>query len=506
MIFKNNTPVVITEKAIFNKQYKNPVYIVLMHSGSLMANIIKKVTNDTFSHSCIAFNSKLDPLYSFGTKGKGSSGIGFSVSDSKDKFFQTHNAYYHVYVMYVTDEALEKMKQKITYFEENSSKFKYDFSGLIDIYRGVSSEDHIYKMFCSRFVMSIINLSTTLDKVPSLWRPNDITNLENISLVNKGENFYEYDYKITEANEKAIKNGTYNEDSILEQSESSDSDYTNYSKYIISGDKKENCYDIQQDYKSRYKSFTPIFGLPNNINIDKLEDDAYKVATSSYKHNSSNNNRDYPFKFYRKLSIDEKDLFEMINTIYGIKSSFTKIYQYNFSRKNKRISIIIFTNKIESNRIETYILINDTTLKKFNYNNIITENFGYNPGMRLDTQFTKMKLSDAMLRVYGTQMPSLEHIKINKDTIGYIWIDEDKLVAILNMEDKDDDNRWITTLKITSAYESDAFYNQLIKIAIQNKATNIRVSKNNEKLQKLLKQNGFKQYDKTESMIYYERQ
>ena len=96
MIFKNNTPVVITEKAIFNKQYKNPVYIVLMHSGSLMANIIKKVTNDTFSHSCIAFNSKLDPLYSFGTKGKGSSGIGFSVSDSKDKFFQTHNAYYHV--------------------------------------------------------------------------------------------------------------------------------------------------------------------------------------------------------------------------------------------------------------------------------------------------------------------------------------------------------------------------------------------------------------------------
>ena len=66
-------------------------------------------------------------------------------------------------------------------------------------------------------------------------------------------------------------------------------------------------------------------------------------------------------------------------------------------------------------------------------------------------------------------------------------------------------SRFSTSLK-AAGKDLDGYYNQLIKIAIQNKATNIRVSKNNEKLQKLLKQNGFKQYDKTESMIYYERQ
>ena len=63
--------VTINEEAIFSKTQKNPVYIVLIHSGTPLANAIKKVTGDEFSHACISFNSKLDPLYSFGTKGKG---------------------------------------------------------------------------------------------------------------------------------------------------------------------------------------------------------------------------------------------------------------------------------------------------------------------------------------------------------------------------------------------------------------------------------------------------
>ena len=39
----------------YNKDNKKAVYIVLMHSGTPLANIIKKVTNDEFSHACISF-------------------------------------------------------------------------------------------------------------------------------------------------------------------------------------------------------------------------------------------------------------------------------------------------------------------------------------------------------------------------------------------------------------------------------------------------------------------
>ena len=77
MIFENN--VEITEKAIYNKQCKNPVYIVLMHTGTPLASAIKKIAGDQFSHACISFNSELDPLYSFGSKGDNHKGTEVQV-------------------------------------------------------------------------------------------------------------------------------------------------------------------------------------------------------------------------------------------------------------------------------------------------------------------------------------------------------------------------------------------------------------------------------------------
>lgn len=67
----NNIPIqeeYALEVAKYSDTSKYPVFVVLMHSGTILANIIKKVTNDQFSHACISFNSKLNPLYSFGRK------------------------------------------------------------------------------------------------------------------------------------------------------------------------------------------------------------------------------------------------------------------------------------------------------------------------------------------------------------------------------------------------------------------------------------------------------
>ena len=69
MIF--DPQVQISEEAIFSKDHKNPVYIVLSSGSSLFATAIKAVTKNEFSHAMIAFNFKLDPLYSFGTRPDG---------------------------------------------------------------------------------------------------------------------------------------------------------------------------------------------------------------------------------------------------------------------------------------------------------------------------------------------------------------------------------------------------------------------------------------------------
>lgn len=366
MVFKDNQEVVINEEAMYDKAtYKNPVYIVLMHSGTPLANLIKKVTKDTFSHACIAFNSKLDPLYSFGQKGdRQQTGLGFSISSPHEKFFTHYKSFYSVFVMYVTDSAMAKIKERLSYFETNVNKFKYDILGLVDIFFGKASESHTFKWFCSRFVMDLINCAQTLSKVPSLWKPQDITQLENISIVNRGFDFYKYNEKITKHNEQLIKNGTYDEDKIA------------IGEYTL--------------YDGEY------------------------------------------------ISEEVKNPYESIN---------------------------------------------------------------------MDSAFSRMKISDAVVRIYGNQIPQLGNVKITRDTLGYVWLDGNStLVGILNMEEKDDGNKWITVIRLAKPYETDNLYSQMLQTAISNRATNIKISTKAQRMPMLLKKKGFKKYKTTQDFIYYEHQ
>ena len=346
----------LTEEAVFSKDCKNPVYITLMNGKSPLADIISKATGDYFTHACISFNSALDPLYSFGSKNDIEKGMGFSIAHVKDKAISRNQPYYSVYVMYVSDSAYAAMKERLKYFEKNKNKFKYDFKGLVDIFFNRSSENHSTKYFCSRFVMDIIGQVMPLNKVASLWRPQQIESLSNISLVNRGFDLYNYDKKITERNEKLIKQGRYNEDDIIFESLGT---------------------DTQKDYKTK----------------------------------------------------------------------------------------------------DTLVL----------------------------NQYTKIKLSDAVVRVYSSKQKSLENIKINNDTKGFIWVDNSNncVVAVVNTEEKDDGYRWITTFEVFTPYKGKGLSHQLLKvITTELKATNLEVSEDNDLAIKEYKSLGFSQYKKSGKMIY----
>lgn len=197
------------EEAEYSKKNKYPVFIVLMHSGTPMANVIKAVTKDEYSHACISFNSNLDPLYSFGNKKLNSLDPGFVINSPSHPFFIKRTASYSTYVMYVDEITLNKMKNKLQFFIDNKDTLKYDLVNLVSCALNKESEKS-EKYFCSRFVMTVLGAGMELDKVPSLWKPMDISTLENISLVNKGDNFRKYDYKITEKNLKRIQQKKFN--------------------------------------------------------------------------------------------------------------------------------------------------------------------------------------------------------------------------------------------------------------------------------------------------------
>ena len=343
----------IKEEAIFNNKFKNPVYIVLMHSGTPLANAIKKITKDDFSHACIAFNSKLDPLYSFGTRGKGDSGVGFSITDPKDHFFTQYKSRYSVYVMYVSDNSLKAMKDRLLYFVNNKYNLKYDFKGLFNIWFGVDSEDH-EKWFCSRFVMDIIGKAREISKVASLWKPSDITGLDNISLVNRGFNFYNYDKKITDKHCAEIKSGKYNPTKVLFE----------------------------------------------GISTKTLDD------------------------------LDSK----------------------------QEVSL---------------------------------------------SQYTKVKVNDALVHVYSRQVSSLNDIKINNDTRGFMWLDDNKPVGILNVEEKNDGSRLINKFEVFGSYRGLGLSKQMLKVGYRElKFTDASIPTDNKVAFNIFKSFGFKVNKRTDTMYY----
>ena len=52
----------------------------------------------------------------------------------------------------------------------------------------------------------------------------------------------------------------------------------------------------------------------------------------------------------------------------------------------------------------------------------------------------KIKLTDAILQIYKSQYSQLSHVRINKDTKGYVWLDDQDIVGLINVEEKDDDH------------------------------------------------------------------
>lgn len=204
----------ITEEAEYSEINHYPVFIILQHNGTRLGNIIKKVTKDEYTHACISFNSALSPIYSFGLK-KGEvtgkeNGSGLVIqSGPTAPFYLERKSTYSIYVMYVNKEQYENMQKTLKWFVKRRDKIGFDIPSLILNWLEKPSEKS-KKYFCSRFVAEIINAGYKLDKVPSLWRPEDFKSLSNITLVDKGNDFKKYSKDIVDNNIELVKQYRYN--------------------------------------------------------------------------------------------------------------------------------------------------------------------------------------------------------------------------------------------------------------------------------------------------------
>ena len=185
-----------------------PVYVMLVHSGTTVSNLIKTISHSEYSHASISFDSSLDHMYSFARKDPKNPFLGGFRYESIGKgFYDKKEIPYALYVVPCTEDQVKRMKKRLDYFVKNNSKFSFDFAGLVKNYIGYADEPE-YRWFCSRFVADVLNAGSPeefkyIDE-PSLMDPDDFKKTNFARFVIAGDNMMKYDRKLVDKLTKKI--------------------------------------------------------------------------------------------------------------------------------------------------------------------------------------------------------------------------------------------------------------------------------------------------------------
>ena len=127
--------------------------------------------------------------------------------------------------------------------------------------------------------------------------------------------------------------------------------------------------------------------------------------------------------------------------------------------------------------------------------------------IRANTSLSDMEriaITDKALRKYASQYKQLSHVRVNKNTKGYLYLLNDKVQAMINVEDKQGE-KWIQGLEIFGDAKGTGLSRSLLDIAVNELgATKLSVNKKNTLAKSIYDKYGFKVYDEDDTMYYME--
>lgn len=118
------------------------------------------------------------------------------------------------------------------------------------------------------------------------------------------------------------------------------------------------------------------------------------------------------------------------------------------------------------------------------------------------SDFTDVPLSKSTILQYKKKCGMLSHIRAGKNVDGRIILDGDDVVAVITIEEKNNEQKWLQTMEITKKYGGYGLSKQLLNLAAHHYGARfLSVNKKNQVAIKLYKDFGFKPYAETDNMI-----
>jgi len=98
-----------------------------------------------------------------------------------------------------------------------------------------------------------------------------------------------------------------------------------------------------------------------------------------------------------------------------------------------------------------------------------------------------------------------KHLRINNNSTGYLYYDNENFIGVINTEIKDSKEIWITALEVASEYKRQGIGTFLLKEAEKIGAKFLSVNKSNKAAINLYKSNGWRIYNETDTMYFMKK-
>lgn len=165
------------------------IYILLMHTNTIPAKIIRFATRYEYSHVGISLEKSCNTIYSFGRRKFNSIlNAGFCVEYKDGKFFEKFNkTMCRIYEVEITEEQYENIKKLINKMKSNMNDYKYDYVGIVTRFLGIPIISK-NKYVCSYFVATLLQKANVckFSKKTCFVRPKDFENIKGFNEIYTG--------------------------------------------------------------------------------------------------------------------------------------------------------------------------------------------------------------------------------------------------------------------------------------------------------------------------------
>ncbi len=166
------------------------IFIVLSSTNTTLAKSIRKCTGTEFSHTSLALDNNFEEMYSFSRRKTNNPFVGRFKRESFDTgiFAKSKDCLCQIYTAQVTDEQIDKIKEKLEYFSNSKKNFKFNNLGLFACWFKIKFPRK-YKRVCSQFVSECLDYACPEIILPKhywIMQPEDFKFAKNIDLMYRG--------------------------------------------------------------------------------------------------------------------------------------------------------------------------------------------------------------------------------------------------------------------------------------------------------------------------------